>query len=490
MRAIGTATPALSVAQITLGPDGIDRDRAGKTSGMSLGLRSVAAGCLLALLVGLAPAVSAAGGATVTVTAAPARADDTTEVVVTVRDAAGAAIAGAAVAVERRTGGVWQSAGTVTTGADGRAGLAQAVSRSPDDNAVRASYDGAVAEAVLPLERRAARVSLDGPRSVVDGQPVSLALLWVSDHGAPVAGTVVVWRRVPGGRWQRAARATTDGAGRATLTVTPRRDTRWRVTTPRLPWLAKGRSGVLRVDNRPPGTPVRLPAAAPSPRITLPPQRPATEDGPDLWIGALTDAVWSQMTGASWHSGCPVGRSGLRLVRVNYWDYDGYPRRGELVANADAAYAMGAALAEMYRKQLPIRAMHRVDRFGWSARLRGGDDYASMAAGNTSAFNCRDVVGRPGRRSPHSWGRSLDVNTWENPYRSARGTVPNTWWQSRSHERVAWRSRSHAVVQLMARHGLRWTYGNGDNHHFDYVGGGKRVVAPHSGPPPCRRFCD
>ena len=91
---------------------------------------------------------------------------------------------------------------------------------------------------------------------------------------------------------------------------------------------------------------------------------------------------------------------------------------------------MSGALAEMYRKKLPIRAMYRVDRFGWSKRLRGGDDYKSMAAGNTSAFNCRQVVGSPGRRSPHSWGRSLDVNTWENPYRSAQGTVPNTWWMS------------------------------------------------------------
>jgi hypothetical protein len=193
------------------------------------------------------------------------------------------------------------------------------------------------------------------------------------------------------------------------------------------------------------------------------------------------------MTGASWHRGCPVGRAGLRLVRVNYWDYRGYARRGELVASAGAARAMGAALAEMFRRQLPIRAMYRVDRFGWGKRSRGADDYASMAAGNTSAFNCRDVTGRPGVRSPHSYGRSLDINTWENPYRSARGTVPNTWWQGRSHPRVAWRSRSHVVVELMARHGFRWTYGLGDTQHFDYVGSHARAtVAPRS----CDRFCD
>ena len=50
---------------------------------------------------------------------------------------------------------------------------------------------------------------------------------------------------------------------------------------------------------------------------------------------------------------------------------------------------MIAALAEMYARGFPIRSMYRVDRFGWSGRLHGGDDYRSMAAGNTSAFNCR-----------------------------------------------------------------------------------------------------
>lgn len=457
---------------------------------MSLGVRIVIVCCALALLAGAGPVALAASGGSIAVTAAPARADDATEVVVAVVDAGGAPVAGAAVAVERRTGGAWQAVGTVTTGPDGRARIAQTLARTPDDNAVRATYDGVVTETVLPLQRRTSRVTLDGPGSVVDGQPVTLTARWRSDHGAPVAGTLTVWRRLADGRWRRFERVATDAEGRAVLTLTPRQDSRWRVSAPRLAWVDGARSRVLRVDNRPPGDPVRLPAAAPRPRISLPPQPPATDDGPDLWIGAISDGLWDQMTGVSWHPGCPVGRTALRVVRVNYWDYDGYPRRGEIVANADAAYAMGAALAEMYRKQLPIRAMYRVDRFGWSGRLRGGDDYASMAAGNTSAFNCRDVVGRPGRQSPHSWGRSLDVNPWENPYRSARGLVPNTWWQSRSHALVAWRSRDHAVVRLMARHGLRWTYGNGDTQHFDYVGGGKRSLARYGGPEPCRRFCD
>ncbi len=135
-----------------------------------------------------------------------------------------------------------------------------------------------------------------------------------------------------------------------------------------------------------------------------------------------------------------------------------------------------AALAEMYTLRLPLRSLYRVDRFGYSSRVRGGDDFASMASGNTSVFNCRDVVNNPGVRSPHAYGRAFDVNTWENPYRSARGTVPNTWWQSRSHPRVAWRSASHRVVEVMARHGLRWTYGLGDTQHFDAPSGSGRYA--------------
>ncbi len=84
--------------------------------------------------------------------------------------------------------------------------------------------------------------------------------------------------------------------------------------------------------------------------------------------------------------------------------------------------------------------------------------------------------GRPGIRSPHAYGRALDLNTWENPYRSPQGVYPNTWWLGRSHPRIAWRSRSHRVVQIMARHGLRWTYGVTDSQHFDAVRRGGRVL--------------
>lgn len=461
---------------------------------MSLGTRVCVVVCSIALVLGLAAPARAATVTTLTLSAPAAYADTTTTLGLLLADDVGTPIAAGQVLLERQTAGTWQPVGTLVTDAEGRAFADLTVSRIPEDNRVRAKYAGdadhapITQEGALPIKLRAAKASLSGPAKVVDEKSVRLRVRWRTANGQPLAGTVRVYRKLPGGPWRSYAVIATDADGRGVLTVTPRTDTRWQVRAPRLSWVQAVRSGTLRIDNRPPGEPVKMPKGAPAPRIKLPAQQHAVGAGPNLRVSAISDAIWGQMVGVSWHSGCPIGRSSLRIVRVNYWDYHGYRRRGEIVANTAAARAMGAALADLYRHQLPIRAMYRVDRFGWSKRSRGGDDYASMAAGNTSAFNCRDVTGRPGSRSPHSWGGSLDVNTWENPYRSARGIVPNTWWQPRSHARIAWRSSSHAVVRIMARHGLRWTYGNGDTQHFDYVGGGGKRMAV--GPPTCTQYCD
>ncbi len=76
------------------------------------------------------------------------------------------------------------------------------------------------------------------------------------------------------------------------------------------------------------------------------------------------------------------------------------------------------------------------------------------------------VVGRPGVRSPHSYGGSIDINPWENPYVSQQGTYPNTWWLSRSHPKVSWRSWTHPVVQAFKSRGFAWGGAYRDYHHF------------------------
>ena len=463
---------------------------------MSLGHHLLTLTAATALLVAPASPVRAADALPTgtTLTANAAYADSTTLLQVDVTEPDGTPVVDATVDLERRRDGAWTDLGSVVTDDAGHAELPAVMDRDPKADVFRASYAGDEVHAgsgsgpvQVELLRRTSRATVDGPASVVDEQPLTLQLGWHLGNGDPVSGPVEVWRRVGGGAWTRVATVRTGSDGTATYTSRPRTDTDWQARVRALAWVTGDRSAVHAVDNRPPGEPVQLPTAAPHPRIPLPPQPHAVGVGPHVVVTRIPDRVWRQMTGATWHSGCPVGRASLRYARINYWDYAGYRRRGELVANQDAVGRITAALAEMYQAHLPIRSMYREDRFGWSSRVHGADDYKSMAAGNTSVFNCRGVVGNPAVRSPHAYGRALDLNTWENPYRSRQGTVPNTWWQSHAHPRVAWRARSHQVVQIMARHGLRWTYGLEDTQHFDApVGSGRYLPRPLG----CRGACD
>lgn len=122
-----------------------------------------------------------------------------------------------------------------------------------------------------------------------------------------------------------------------------------------------------------------------------------------------------RMIGVSWHRGCPVGLDELRLLALTYWGFDGEVHLGRLVVNRDAAGPMLRAMRSLYRLHFPIRRMQLVDAYG------AVDDH-SMAANNTSAFNCRFVAGTH-RWSEHAYGHAIDINPVENPYADSDGYV-------------------------------------------------------------------
>lgn len=137
-------------------------------------------------------------------------------------------------------------------------------------------------------------------------------------------------------------------------------------------------------------------------------------------FGATVEPISAQlarrMTPSSWRPGCPVALGSLRYLRVTHMDFAGRERVGELVVHADAAQVVVAALEHMWDERFPINSMRLVDDFG-------GSDDASMAANNTSAFNCRMVAGTS-RWSTHAYGRAIDVNPVQNPYVHSGGFTP------------------------------------------------------------------
>ncbi|HEY3514187.1 MAG TPA: M15 family metallopeptidase [Kribbella sp.] len=138
-------------------------------------------------------------------------------------------------------------------------------------------------------------------------------------------------------------------------------------------------------------------------------------------------AVSAAMVPNTYRAGCPVKPSSLRLLQLNYWGFDGRVHRGELILRDAAVAKMIAVWTSTFAAKFPIRQMRRVDVFG-------GNDIRSMAADNTSAFNCRRVTGDPYSLSPHSYGWAIDVNTVENPYLAANGV----WYPSNG---LAYRNR-------------------------------------------------
>ncbi|HEY3673676.1 MAG TPA: M15 family metallopeptidase [Acidimicrobiia bacterium] len=127
-------------------------------------------------------------------------------------------------------------------------------------------------------------------------------------------------------------------------------------------------------------------------------------------FAASVDAVTADDLPSTYREGCPVPPEALRRVHVSFWGFDGSAHEGNLVVAADVTDDVVTVFRQLFDERFPIRSITPEDAFG-------GSDPDSMAADNTSAFNCRDAVAAgPPQWSEHAFGRAVDVNPLENPY--------------------------------------------------------------------------
>ena len=176
---------------------------------------------------------------------------------------------------------------------------------------------------------------------------------------------------------------------------------------------------------------------------------------------ALTAAMRSRMTGVSWHPGCPVTLSSLRLLRLSYWGFDHAAHQGELIVNASVVASLTQAFRLLFAARFPIRQMRLVDDFG-------GDDERSMLADNTSAFNCRLVPGTS-VWAQHAYGLAVDINPFENPeIQDGKADPPAAAaWADRSRSSPAMIREGAAAWRAFRTIG--WTWGGDWRSLKDYM---------------------
>ncbi|MEU4577985.1 M15 family metallopeptidase [Nonomuraea sp. NPDC023979] len=221
-----------------------------------------------------------------------------------------------------------------------------------------------------------------------------------------------------------------------------------------------GQAPVASSAPSPPAAPTtRTPATpAPTPTATEPPE-----------FKAEVSTISRDRLRHSWRSGCPVHYRDLRLITMSYWGFDDKPHTGELVVRKTVTDDVVTVFRKLYDWRWPIRRMELVDVYR-------GDDYDSIDADNTSAFNCRRATGS-GSWSNHAYGEAIDLNPRENPYVTAGGDTahPNAEkYTERPMKGKGVINPGDKVVRAFAAVGWEWGgdwSGTKDYQHFSKGGG-------------------
>lgn len=174
--------------------------------------------------------------------------------------------------------------------------------------------------------------------------------------------------------------------------------------------------------------------------------------------------------GRSWHPGCPVGPSELRTLHVSFVGFDGQAHAGAIVVRATVTGEVTTVFRRLYAARFPIHRMSPIAKYGAS-------DPRSMAADNTSGFNCRYAVAAgPKHWSVHAYGEAIDVNTVENPYLEGGKVRPAAGraYVDRARYRKGMALAGGVLVRAFASAGWlwggRWT-ASPDYQHFSRTGG-------------------
>ena len=179
--------------------------------------------------------------------------------------------------------------------------------------------------------------------------------------------------------------------------------------------------------------------------------------GPSSSISPISKEVKQRMIkGNSWRKGCPVGLKDLRYLRLKYVNFKGQIALGEMIVHKDVASEVVDIFESLYKISYPIHKMKLVSHYH-------GNDWQSIEADNTSAFNCRSATGSK-KWSKHSYGKAIDLNSIENPYIARSGHISHKAslkYRQRKHQNnspadKAVLLKNDTATRLFKAYGWRW----------------------------------
>lgn len=158
-----------------------------------------------------------------------------------------------------------------------------------------------------------------------------------------------------------------------------------------------------------------------------------------------------EMTGVSWHQGCPVPIRQLRLLTLDYWGFDGEVHRGRLIVRRRQAEPVLGVFQAIFDARFEIRRVRMIEPYGADDGLLGRKNV-------TSGFNCRLATGSSSTWSQHAYGLAIDINPVQNPYVNGDVVVParGRRFLDRSLDKPGMIHADDVVVQAFADIGWEW----------------------------------
>jgi len=174
-------------------------------------------------------------------------------------------------------------------------------------------------------------------------------------------------------------------------------------------------------------------------------------------ISNITPDIKKRMLkGNSWRKGCPVSLNNLRYLRVKHKDFRGKEVMGEIIVHKEVSTEVTEIFETLYEDDYPIYKMRLVSDYK-------GNDWQSIEADNTSAFNCRQATGSK-KWSKHSYGKAIDINPIENPYIARSGRISHKeslQYRKRVHKKDTYAGRAvllknDKATKIFRKYGWKW----------------------------------